>query len=1251
MSTIETKFYYRLFDKDGEKGLLSKLPSKALTYGFATREQQDGSSIDLFRYFSCAEAFINFTRQEYSPELRFFNEYIPGNQPQKPHFDIDIEVWDSTKVDDKGIPLPKPSFVVTYENIDSVANQTLDAFYKALDQTFLTLFRTSKRNELKFPSHDRDITTYESNSDLSGNMIAKKRSYHIIVNGFAWSDALDGKYFTKQLISRMSFGGQFVDMGVTSNNGFLRMVGSRKVKGLGIFSGLKRRMDTEYNFLRFPLCYEVTESDIKNDCRVPREHQDYTLLELKESLVTLIRDEAILPGFPRPEKKIHLDMYLDLEMVERVMGFLEDRYPHQYKLDTVKGNAIRLKSHFRSVCEMCDRIHESMEPSIFICRNGEARFYCGRRIGEKVFIVLGQINFATVSEDGDDDDENVKAMKRVSMTGPKQEMVAPTAFKSTIVYDPVVQSIESSITGRDTWDIINWGKAMLPMVKAYHTLLGSETMLTSHIAALKPFYTDFGYAPLSFKLWKARWDPLELRGCNSIEIPNYLFGNNIDLYTDMREVHLLMCRDLMRCLRIFSETTYEYICIVVRSNGTLKQQSIPKSYFTRPHFIFRHESEKVEKAPPSKDAKGNDKKEKDTPQPRHATAIFWGEVDAELLSIDRQVGVSVCNQIFEARVGDYRTIFPRLSDYEIDNAIRYGNGDNATVANDYIRNCLRNNSTPQLQTCLVDIFTIERSMVVLSVPERSPQYIQRFIEPAVTRNGFNPDPKKISWYVKFINKVCGGNEQAFLNVMNVIRFALITGEKPSKCIFLCGTSGAGKSAFCQMIRNIYGPLNSVSIEFDAILSNFNSWADSRLIVIEESAIGSRKAQNSGMLNKLKNLITNETTSIERKNQNKIEVENSALVMMCADKPEQLLDKGLIRRFISVSPNFDPTKYDDVKVKKMTGPKKLRHLVAYFASTPEEVEQWNRTLNFDEKLLPLNTIEEIRVMRDNLQDAQSEYGRGATVDERCWRAIEEGHLSFPYELCFKKSNSNKWKAGAGNIYVHPIGFHNMFHNLMTQGKCTPEQQYNMFATEAEKKRSESEPIVTNEMYAHNSRHTGKIQMRQLMDNWMSISVVNCRGFVETLRPGFKTFDFEKINPSTLRSYGNFDDTIRLIGKNERWYRLNKDWVDAYEQICTKPEDQVYPKFSYVDIDIGVKSKRANVEGSLHECIRTVEPKGSVQEASTSSEAEDTLWATPAARFEQQAAVQASDQSIPWWSQAKFIPTPAIISSAMNSSFYS
>ena len=168
------------------------------------------------------------------------------------------------------------------------------------------------------------------------------------------------------------------------------------------------------------------------------------------------------------------------------------------------------------------------------------------------------------------------------------------------------------------------------------------------------------------------------------------------------------------------------------------------------------------------------------------------------------------------------------------------------------------------------------------------------------------------------------------------------------------------------------------------------------------------------------------------------------------------------------------------------------------------------------------------------------------------------------------------------------------------------------------------------------------MRQLMDNWISIEILNSRGYIETVTPGFKDFNLEKFSPQTLRSYGKFDDTLQLINKNERWYRLNKDWVDAYEQICTKPEDQIYPKFCYADIEIDINSSRARVDGSLHECIRVIEPKAGVQESNT-DETDDILWSTPAARFEQQATDQA--QVTQWWSQSKFAPY-SIVASPIN-----
>ena len=879
-----------------------------------------------------------------------------------------------------------------------------------------------------------------------------------------------------------------------------------------------------------------------------------------------------------------------------------------------------LQSQFRTICEMCDRKHDSIEPMIHIRKDGLVRFYCNRRKGEKIFIVLGNIQLSGENQYGsedEDEDEDTAAARRLAICGKQKPIAEPKTYSSTVIINHYFAVMEDTSIFPIIWSDHNIGIGLLPLVKAYHSFIGSETMLSAEFMALKSFYTTAGYRILTWPHWKACWDPNERHMTQPLEIPSHLFGESYDIFTDIRQVHRLMCRDLMRSCRILGEKTHHYICLVVRIDGSLGMEDVLKTYFTQPRFTFRHQNERIE----------NRGSGDNVPiQPKYKIAIFWGDFNAEIMSINRKIGVTSCNQIFNQLLQDYRLINQQASDVDIDNAIRNGTGSIADLANNYIRNGLRNNQISRHQCCLVDVFTVDKMMCPFNIVERSPQYITRYIEPAITRNRQEIlYPSVMYRYHKFILDVCGGNIEACYNILNVLRFSLITGEKCPKCIFLCGPSGSGKSSFCQMISKIYGTDNTSPISFDHLNATFNSWVEKRLIVIEESNVTSRKSLNSGVLNKLKDIITNTSVRMERKNQEAITIENNCLLMICADRMEKIIDKGLIRRFIAVTPlhNGDFGDAEQGDLLELKQPENLRQLVAYLTSTPEEIAQWNTILPYDEQLYTLDSIENIRKTCELMIDSKSKYSRGNTPQEKCWKALKEGHMKFPYELCFAKSDNKCWKAGAGQLYIHPIGFHTMFYRLMVSGGCTTEERYDMFATEATKKiaHNDGNDNVTREMFGHSAKHKGKIEMRRLVDNWLTIWKLDDLGRRYTVNPGFESFFMEQIRLETLQTCEKFESLTF------RWYRINKEWFDAYKEICEKPEDQVYPHFNVINrIDIGLSSSRAKIDKSLHECIRVIEPKGTVQEASTSSEAEDILWATPVVSFEQQTVTA---QPTAWW----------------------
>lgn len=381
-----------LQDNGEKRGLLSQLPESFLTYGHIVRLENEATSTQAFLAFNSTEE-LNTYMKKFPPEKRFFHEYIPGNQRTKPRFDLDVECDDPTGPYDSTRHLER----ITPANVAEIGRRALSALLDAICRVFNLMMVQSKRILSFFP--EEHIVIYDSNTCISGYPISYKASYHVIINGFCHENHNEARAFATAVTKEMTFGKCFVDFGVYTKNCFLRTLDSRKVKGIGVFSGLKRRMSSYLwgnnlieSKLRYPLFGFI--DSMTPDGIVPLDSPDYSLLALRESLVTYVRDEISLPSLYSEIERKKFNTVLTKEIVDSMMALLRAWLPNVdmiFALHEVKDNIIHLKRLLPSYCSMCNRTHDNRDPLLFLAYKA-VRFYCCRNPDRK-YESLGRIDF------------------------------------------------------------------------------------------------------------------------------------------------------------------------------------------------------------------------------------------------------------------------------------------------------------------------------------------------------------------------------------------------------------------------------------------------------------------------------------------------------------------------------------------------------------------------------------------------------------------------------------------------------------------------------------------------------------------------------------------------------------------------------------------------------------------------------------------------------------------------------------------
>lgn len=362
------------------------------------------------RLFSVFDSYVELYMYQKKFELnkRNFYEIILGDSPQKPHFDIDVEL-------DENVPV-------------EMGEKTM----AALIESILVTLREHKVNiDLK-----KDLLVYTSHDST-------KRSYHVVINNYCHSDHHQSKAFYEKVLLGIDEELRiFVDSSVYSSKQNFRLLGSQKIGSLRpkIF-----REDFKYKEEVIHHIYDHTTFD-------SIDHKGAELL--KESLVSWVHTCEYLPSFlSDDERKSIYDFEecgdLSDAIVSQTSLLLEKEEEFPFKIRDVKGHIISLKRLRPSFCRMCKRRHEHENPYLLIV--GTDIFFCCRRSSDK--FLLGKISSdvldsSDILEDCDEDDTEDMVLKLGGYVPPETSITpksqTPSKPKQIKLKKPQKDAIELS---------------------------------------------------------------------------------------------------------------------------------------------------------------------------------------------------------------------------------------------------------------------------------------------------------------------------------------------------------------------------------------------------------------------------------------------------------------------------------------------------------------------------------------------------------------------------------------------------------------------------------------------------------------------------------------------------------------------------------------------------------------------------------------------------------------------------------------
>jgi hypothetical protein len=437
-------WYYCLIPKENVKGLFTDFSRSSLMGNFLVcwdyrEEKEDKKNIKLYALF---KSYIDFAIFYFKllPHLRCFYEIILGEFPQKPHFDIDMELNEQQLL----------------EEIDKkVLNDLINVI--------ISLIPTINK--------ENDICIYSSHGKKE---TISKRSYHLIINHYCHANNKEAKAFYYTIMSKLPkeyLENRWIDHSVYSKTQQFRIYGSMKC-------GTNRTKILNKN-------WELNGEKIihKSEEKGDDEKMEF-LICLEESIIGARTSICkLLPSFETPNQFIktkyvqgeNLDYDMALEAINMLaysVGTTPESNKFPYRFDKIEGPFVILKRVKASKCRLCNRIHHHQNPYLLIVPETKNVFFHCRRAPVNRKLYIGCLK---------SEEEIEESMNEVKGMNGKKDINEVKEIKSPEVVVGSVQNIEKT----KEIDMIraNWTQSTLARLKE---IASSSSPIKKTIKESKP---------------------------------------------------------------------------------------------------------------------------------------------------------------------------------------------------------------------------------------------------------------------------------------------------------------------------------------------------------------------------------------------------------------------------------------------------------------------------------------------------------------------------------------------------------------------------------------------------------------------------------------------------------------------------------------------------------------------------------------------------------------------------------------------
>lgn len=149
--------------------------------------------------------------------------------------------------------------------------------------------------------------------------------------------------------------------------------------------------------------------------------------------------------------------------------------------------------------------------------------------------------------------------------------------------------------------------------------------------------------------------------------------------------------------------------------------------------------------------------------------------------------------------------------------------------------------------------------------------------------GFDIEPIKGSWLSfkrHIFHVIAQRDKRIYKYILDWMANIVQSGERPGVALVLLGGRGVGKGVFGNLFGSLFGP-HFISIsQSSQLVGNFNAHLATKILVLADEAcyVGDKKAENT-----LKSLITEDTTTLEKKGVDVVKIKNNINIIFATNE--------------------------------------------------------------------------------------------------------------------------------------------------------------------------------------------------------------------------------------------------------------------------------------------------------------------------------------------------------------------------------